>query len=627
MATQDLKTTVAQIKAAYTLSEYIKQSGVRLAASGPGKWKGLCSFHSEKSPSFTVSDHFQNYHCWGCGASGDLLKWVMETEHLDFMEALRKLADDKGIQLDLAKSEDSSIDYKSLRECLREAANFFAREYHKLPEDHVARKQVTDRGISEKGMIYGYAPEKRTALYDHLKGMSFSDEVILQAGLATRWEESGKVSDFWSGRLMFVITDITGKPIGFSGRKLFEGDKRGKFVNSQAGPLFDKSSALFNIQNAKQPASEAKAIYVAEGQFDVAAFIEAKVLNTVASSGTAFTQQQGAILQRLVGESGKVIFAFDGDEAGIGAALKVFKNVPSIHSSAWVVQFPTGQDPCDYRLEQGNEKLQELVADTMPLVGFVLETAKRNYDLRTEIGRAQYLDYAAKVLVTISSSSLRGTFTRKVALDTFSEVDTVKELMKKSAPLELSPEDKSDSITAEIPSELQDKISISLLELIETNEAYSLAARFLALAVLDRELIQHLPKNKAKLPKEFSRFIEELVQLELTTPIIPEAFEESDLVRYLTNSNLFPHSNLSAFDSKSQFAYVFKRYMKTIKESRENEVHARIHSILTSSSDSHVELLEEALRSEEKFLKEAIVGSKTVPNRDESQSSSDGDKS
>lgn len=626
MATTDLKSAVAQIKAAYVLSDYIKASGTRLTASGPGKWKGLCAFHSEKSPSFTVSDDFQNYHCWGCGASGDLLKWVMETEHLEFMEALRKLAEDKGIQLELAKTGDSSVDYRSLRECLKETANFYAREYKKLPADHVARKQVTDRGISETGMIYGYAPEKRTALYDHLKAKNFSDDVMIQAGVVSRWEDTGKCSDFWSGRLMFVITDITGKPIGFSGRKLFEGDKRGKFVNSQAGPLFDKSSALFNIQNAKAAAAEQKIVYVAEGQFDVAAFIEAGIPNTVASSGTAFTQPQGSILQRLVGESGKVVFAFDGDDAGINAALKVFKNVPGIHSSAWVVQFPKGQDPCDYRLESGNEKMREHAADMMPLVGFVLETAKRDHDLRTEVGRAQYLDYAAKVLVTISSSSLRGTFARKVALDTFSEVDSVKELMKRSKPLELSQDSKVEATVSTIPTELQDEVSTPVLELIEASEAYALAARFLALAVLDRELIQHLPKNKSKLPKEFANFIDALVVLDESAPIIPEAFDESDLVRYLTTSSLFPHANLATFDFKAQFAYIFKRYMKTVKESRENEVHARIHSILSSSGDHPVELLQEALTSEENFLKESIVATKIISDRDESPVIGGGDQ-
>lgn len=608
----DLKTAIASLKSAYLISDYIKKSGIRLTASGAGKWKGLCPFHNEKTPSFTVSDHFQNYHCFGCGAHGDILKYVTETEHLDFMEALEKLAEERGIELNLSRSKEKSIDYRSLRECLKESANFFAREYRKLSSDHKARKQVTDRGLSEKGMIYGYAPEKRTALYDHLKSLNFSDEVILQAGVATYWEESKRYSDFWSGRLMFIITDITGKPIGFAGRKLFEEDKRGKFVNSQAGPLFDKSSALFNIQNAKAPASEAKEVFVAEGQFDVAAFIEADIKNVVASSGTAFTQQQGAILQRLVGENGKVVFAFDGDEAGVKAALTVFKNVPGIHSSAWVVQFPEGEDPCDYRLRHGNAKLGELVKKSIPLVGFVLEASKASHDLTSEVGRAQYLDYASRVLATISSSSLRESFARTVALDTFTEVDLVKDRVKKSKPLELAPEQAHEEVTRTTPEELVDEKSASILDLIEQDKHYALAARFIALAVLDRTLVEHLPKNKAKLPKEFSQVIDELVALDVDSPIIPEAFQESDLVNYLTTAKLYPHAIHSAFDTKKQFAYVFKRYMKAVKESNEKQVHARLHSILASSTDNQVGLLEEALTKETKLLEEMNSGKTTV---------------
>lgn len=616
MAT-DLKSVVAQIKSAYVLSDYIKASGVQLKPAGAGKWKGLCSFHNDSKPSFTVSDDYQNYKCWSCGATGDIFKWVTQIEHLEFMEALKKLAEDKGIQLELEKNENA-VDYRAIKECLREAANFYAREYHKLPPEHPARKQVTDRGLSEKGMVYGYAPEKRTALYDHLKSKSFTDEIILQAGVATKWEDTGKFSDFWNGRLMFVITDITGKPIGFSGRILFtDRDKRGKFVNSTAGPVFDKSSALFNVQNAKDPASKEKAVYVAEGQFDVAAFIEADVPNTVASSGTAFTQQQGAILQRLVGESGRVIFAFDGDAAGISAALKVFVKVPNIHSSAWVVQFPEGQDPCDYRLEHGNEKLKELVSNPIPLVGFVLEAAKNDFDLRTELGRAQYLDHAARVLATIASNSLRNTFTRKVALDSFTDVETVRELTKKSKPLELDKELGTVETTYTVPEELEDTVSQPLMELIDTNEAYALAARFLGLAVIDRELVPHLPKNKKKLPKEFGNFIDTLAQLDPSKPIIPEAFDESDFVEYLTSANLFPHASSPSFDTKHQFAYVFKRYMETVKAAHEQEVHARIHAVLSSTENNQLDLLEEALRSEESFMRESPLVPTPVPHRDE----------
>jgi len=596
----DLKTAIAQVKTAYLISDFIKASGVRLTANGAGKWKGLCVFHNEKTPSFSVSDHFQNFHCFGCGASGDIIKFAMETQNLEFMDALKQLAEDKGIELSLEhNNEEPGIDYKSLRECLRESANFFAREYHKLPSDHKARLQVTDRGLSEKGMVYGYAPEKRTAIYDHLKSKGFSDETMLQAGVVTKWEESGKFSDFWSGRLMFIITDITGKPIGFSGRKLFEDDKRGKFVNSSAGPLFDKSSALFNIQNAKKPSSDVKEVFIAEGQFDVAAFIEAGLPNVVASSGTAFTPQQGSILQRLVGEAGRLVFAFDGDKAGVKAAITVFKNVPSIHSSSWVVRFPETEDPCDLRLAQGNEGFREHVAQRVPLVEFVLNVAKADYDMGSELGRAHYLEYAAKVLKTVASNTVREAFIRKVALDCFTEVSSVKELVGRSSALELGTEGRTTETVAPAESPLALVDSTDILDKIKERKEYALAARFVALALIDPILIQYLPKNKKKLPLEFGTTIDELAALGEGDAIIPEAFTDSRLMNYLSSSRLFPLAHLEGFNTKEQFEYVYKKYMGVVQGAKESEVQSKVLAVLASSDESdQVELLTRALEAE-----------------------------
>lgn len=615
MTKTDLKTVVAQIKQAYLISDYIRNAGVKLTAAGPGKWKGLCSFHNEKTPSFNVNDQFGNYHCFGCGAHGDIIKYIQETEHLEFMDVVRKLAEEKGIELNFEKGDGPSVDYKSLRDCLKETANFFAREYRKLPPEHKARKQVTDRGISEKGMIYGYAPEKRTALYDHLKAKGFSEEIMLQAGVVSYWEKYNKYSDFWTGRLMFVITDVMGRPIGFAGRKLFEDDTRGKFVNSPAGPVFDKSSALFNIQNAKKPAGDAKEIYVAEGQFDVAAFIEAGSPNVVASSGTAFTPQQGGILQRLVGESGQIVFAFDGDKAGIGAAKKVFKNVPSIHSNSWVVQFPEGKDPCDFRLENGNESFQEHVAKRVPLVEFILEVTKEDHDMSSTLGRAKYLEDAAKVLKTIASNTVREQFVRKVALDTFTEVAAVKNQVEKSDVMELADEDapvqggEASDETDEKPSDgLELTDSVDVMELIRSNQTYALAARFLALAVLDSELIQYLPKNKKRLPPEFGTVIDELCALKPGAIIVPEAFTDSKLVQFLSNPRHFPLAHLEGFHSREQFEYIYKRYMAAVHTAQEAEIQGKIHMILASAEDNQLELLVQALETEERLLQEAKNG-------------------
>lgn len=349
---KNFKDVIVEIKNAYNIVDYIQQSGTALKSAGVNKYKGLCCFHNEKSASFVVDEHFQNYRCFGCNASGDLIKFVQATENLEFIDAVKKLAEDKGIELELS-DDATSIDYKSLRACIKEAALFFVKEFRKLEDTHPAKIEVTNRKLSLDKMVYGYSPDGRDKLYKHLSNLGYSDEVILQTGVCVKYNENSKISDFWHGRLMFVITDITGKPIGFSARKLFDTDKRGKYVNSTETPLFNKSSVLFNLSKAKKLAGEKKSVIVVEGQFDVASYVEAGAINTVASSGTAFGEKQVMICRRLVSEEGEIVFAFDGDVAGIKAAKSVFKISPLIHQQSFFVTFPKGADPDDYRQKNG----------------------------------------------------------------------------------------------------------------------------------------------------------------------------------------------------------------------------------------------------------------------------------
>ncbi len=313
------------------------------------------------------------------------------------------------------------------------------------------------------------------------------------------------------------------------------------------------------------------------------------------SSGTAFTRQQGAILQRLVGDSGKIVFAFDGDEAGAKAAVSVFKNIPSLHTTAWVLQLPPGEDPCDYRLKHGNEALVELIDKAIPLVSFVLEVAKKRYAMETEIGRSQYLDYASTVIATIGSGSLRESFIRAVALDVFADVDTIKALVTKSKPMEFY-EQAEEKQEQEIPEELKLNTSEELVKLIQEDELYELTARCLALSVLDRKLVKYLPKVQKVLPQDFHKFIEELIATPEEQAIIPEAFDDSALVSYLSRQDLFPYITLDAFDSKEQFTYLLNRYGKTKKERAQARRQEKIHSVLVSSKASEIELLEKALQ-------------------------------
>jgi len=528
---------------------------------------------------------------------------------LEFIDALKKLGEEKGIDVDFAGEGDSGIDFRALRECLRESANYYVQQYRKLPKEHLARKQVQSRGVSERGMIYGYAPDNRTALYNHLKSLGMRDEIMIQAGVIRQNEETKRISDFFSSRLMFIITDTSGKPIGFSSRKLRDEDFGGKYVNSPSTPLFDKSVALFNIQNARKAAPKLGEVYVAEGQFDVAAFMEAGAENVVATSGTALTAQHGMNLHRLVGEGGKIIFAFDGDKAGIGAAKKVFEKVPSVHANAWVVLFPEGMDPCDYRLDKGNEALLEKLQERIPLVEFILNIARADHEMSTELGRATYLKYAASVLKTIASNTVREQFIRKVALDSFVEVSAVRSAVERAKPLESqAPVSDESEVELAVPVIEAEESTVDLMQKIKDNKTYGLAARFIALAVQKPELRQYLPKNKGKLPSEFSVVIDEILELDPSSAVIPEAFTDSALVEALSNPRLFPLIHLEQFDAREQFEYIFKTYMNAARNIQEEEIQHRIYDILTSSDDNQVELLRDALEAEEKLLKEITIG-------------------
>lgn len=600
------KSSVAEVKLAYNIVDYIQQSGIKLKQNGATKWKGLCPFHNEKTPSFSVDEHFQNFRCFGCGAHGDLISFVSQNESLEFFDAVRKLAEDKGIDLKLENAEDA-VDYKSLRACIKSAANFYLQEFRKLSEDHPARKQIAERGLSFNKSRYGYAPEGRQTLAKHLQAEGFSDEIILKTGVCTKFDNNDQIFDFWHGRLMFFITDVTGKPIGFSGRKLYETDKRGKYVNSPDGPLFDKSASLYNIDKAKKPASDDKNIMIVEGQFDVAAYVEADMSNVVASSGTAFTEKQAMICRRLVSEKGRLTFCFDGDKAGAAAALKVFQAVPAIHSQAYVVSFPEGQDPCDYRLEHGSEALREYTEKTsVPMVEFVLDMTMADFDLDSPVGRSRYLEAAAKVLKTVASLPLKEAYMRKVALDAFTTVDVVREVVSKASPLEsnsYAPKKEEHVENRPVFDEEKELNVEEIIEKIDTDEIYGIAARWIALGLMEPRLIPAIVKNKNLIPIELHNFVEDLSTKDPESRLIPEIFDEVTLAKKFFESNYFPLAHIMNTESiKSQFKYLGKTLRSEIIARRESNVRSKISRILEQSKDSSPEFLEKAIAKEEGIL-------------------------
>lgn len=599
------KDVVAQVKRAYDIADYIRESGVALKRSGSDKSVGLCPFHNEKTPSFNVNDRFQNFRCFGCGANGDLIGFVQRFDNLEFIEALRKLADDKGIELSFDNT-DSSVDYRSLRACVRDAANFFYKNFRSLPKSHEAVKEISDRGLSVDGMLYGYAPSGN-ALYKMLSAKGYSDDLIVEAGVCRKSEKTGRVFDFWQGRLMFYVTDMTGKPIGFSGRKLFDTDTGGKYVNSPETPLFDKSSSLYNVHKAKNSAYDNKIVYVTEGQFDVASFVESGLTNTVASLGTAFTEQQGLICRRLVTEEGRIVFCFDGDKAGVEAAVKVFTNIPSIHSQSYVVNFPADTDPCDFRREHGAEALNSYVAENQkPMVEFILDIIAEKNDLSSPLGVNHYVEQAAKVLKTVSSYTLREVFIKKVALESFTSIETVKKAVSVASPLASGGRAGGSSLEPSESTVARPKLDVDitidqdeLIVKIDEDLTYNAVARLIAAAFTDPVLIPLLLRSRSLFPDDLTWVLEDLTKIPEGVKFFAEDFTYSKVIDHIISSDFFKLAeNIVQYDIREQFAYLHNYLRKRRFELEKDSVRVHNYRLLEDSDGAGVEFLAKAIEKE-----------------------------
>ena len=618
----DNKQIIAQVKQSYDLADYLRASGVELSSGSGGTWKARCPFHNEKTPSFTVNDHFQNYKCFGCGASGDILAYVMETENYTFYEALKKLAEEKGISIEL-DGDKAGIDYESLHKILLLTATFYCKKFDALPDNHVAKREILDRKLTfdntrKEKVKYGYSPDGNQ-VYKMLSAKGFSDELILQSGVCRKSDKNGSIYDFFRSRLMFIFTDRSGKPVGFSSRKLYEDDTRGKYVNSSDSPLFHKNRVLYNHSLARVSAGKEKNIFICEGQFDVAAFVEAGMPNAVASSGTAFSQEHIAECNKLATTSGHLTFCFDGDDAGVKAAMKVFSSFPEVHENSSVVLFPRGQDPCDYRMEHGDEKFREFVKGGQSMVEFVLEQTLKSYDMDSVMDRAKYLQEAARVAKTMGNSLMRDSAIKSIALESFTSIDVVRDAVAQAKPYNGEPrrgngverensegEEHGETIDGEAVSEEEQVDEVeNLINLMEQDRYYNLCARFISLGLTKKKWRDSLVRSATILPTALRPFVSELEKLGDTEKVFPELFENERLGAYFTSKDFSPFYKLmSPKELLEQFIYLHGEIERENQRRIDHRVSSHIVQVL-SGENASVEILAKALE-QEKVLKERL---------------------
>ena len=396
---------------------------VTLRPAGGGNFKGLCPFHDEKSPSFSVRPTVGSLHCFGCGLGGDVISFIMQIDHLTFAETVERLAGRFGIALRYEEGGSGPARQPGQRTRLVEAhlaaAQFFA-EQLATPEAAPGRQFLSERGFDQAAAEHfgvGFAPKGWDALTNHLRGRKFTTEELMAGGLVSQGQRG--VYDRFRGRLIWPIRDIAGDVVGFGARHLFEDDQGPKYLNTPETPIYKKSSVLYGVDLAKKDIARRMQAVVVEGYTDVMACHLSGVETAIATCGTAFGEEHIKILRRLLMDQsefrGEVVFTFDGDSAGQKAALKAFQDDQKFVTQTFVAVEPGGMDPCELRQHKGDTAVRDLIARRVPLFEFAIRSTIGTYDLNTNEGRTQATRAGMEVVRQIRDVSLRGNYARSLA--------------------------------------------------------------------------------------------------------------------------------------------------------------------------------------------------------------------
>jgi DNA primase len=389
---------IAEIKSRLDVVDVISQK-VMLKKAGQ-TFKGLCPFHAEKTPSFVVFPDKGNYHCFGCGANGDVVTFVMKTENLDFADALRILAARAGVELTTRPSEDSAQRRRTQLAELLELSALYFQQALRRPDAQAARDYLDGRGISATTIDQfrlGWAPDNWDALYRYLTDRGAKPEAIVAAGLAAE-RDSGGYYDRFRGRVIFPIVNERGELVGFGGRTL--GDGQPKYLNSPQTELFDKGAILYGIDQARATIRAMNRVTVVEGYVDVLIAHQSGIKDVVASLGTALTERQVSTLKRL---TRTVVLALDADTAGDEAVLRGLEVARQVYADAKVAvplpqglvrlesrlgadiliaSLPRGRDP-DEIIRADTEQWRTIVDDARPVVEFYFDVVLGRTDLRS----------------------------------------------------------------------------------------------------------------------------------------------------------------------------------------------------------------------------------------------------
>lgn len=398
---------------------------VKLQKKG-SRYFGLCPFHNEKSPSFSVSPDNQMYYCFGCGAGGNTITFLMEYENYSFPEALKILADRAGVELpkkEMSKEAKAAADFRfSLLEINKLAANYFYYQLKhpqgKLGYEYLKGRQLSEETIRRFGL--GFANKTSDDLYQYLKAKGYKDQILKDSGLVSI-EERGAHDKFWN-RVMFPIMDMNNRVIGFGGRVM--GDGKPKYLNSPETKLFDKSRNLYGLNYART--SRETYMLICEGYMDVIAMHQAGFTNAVASLGTAFTMQHASLLGRYTKQ---VILTYDSDEAGIKAALRAIPILKDAGIAVKVLNMQPYKDPDEFIKNLGADAFKERIDKARNSFLFEIDVLKRSYHLEDPEQKTRFYNEIARKLLEFPEALERDNYIQAVSREYFINYQDLKQLV------------------------------------------------------------------------------------------------------------------------------------------------------------------------------------------------------
>jgi len=569
---------------------YLEKRGMTFRQTGMS-WVALCPVHDERSPSFHVKPESQTFHCFGCGISGDIFALVMAMDTLSFPGAVQELAEETGVELKI----DDDPEYKQRQRLLQItslSSQWYRRNYIDLPLTHPAKEDLSLRNLYEHSITdstIGFAAA--SGLLQILTSRGFTKEEIVSAGMAYLSDKDGSLRERFRNRLIWTITDIQGRPIGFSARRTFDNDTGPKFLNSPQTELYNKSKALMGLSDAKKTIVQEQTVYVVEGNADVTAMKAAGILNTVASCGTAFGVEQANMLLHLSklgrdSEKFKIIFCFDGDVAGLKAARAVFESNKQIHLNSYVVKLEnpdsTATDPCDYRKDYGDAALVSLVSSAQSnIVEFILVEELKKVDIKTPEGQSAFINKAREILSLVTDPIQYSSYSRKVAFWTgisYSEISTM--LRPQHRPSRIQQEAQAASNIA--PTEgnpFENQIMAAFIQYPKES-----------LALFE----------KYNMDETFFTARTELVEKVIAQAKSSDGFDFSN-----PEFSILSHLDLMIIESRKEYGLelLFKTFLKQLHAHEIAKLNARIASVSGSGNDSDAASLFEEIIAEQDRLK------------------------